>query len=120
MRLGPCLASRLRCPWQGAPIPGCMLGGRWSASRFPVRRPSRRRSLRSLNGVLPHDVAVVAAEAAPDGFDARRDARSRTYRYRVLARPARSPFERDRALWWPHPIDEPALEACARGAAGHA
>jgi tRNA pseudouridine38-40 synthase len=76
--------------------------------------PGPQALLRSLNGVLPHEVAVAAAEAAPDGFDARRDARSRTYRYRVLARPARSPFERDRALWWPHPVDEPALEACAR------
>ena len=74
--------------------------------------------LRSLNGVLPHEVGVATAAAASDGFDARRDARSRTYRYRVLARSARSPFERDRALWWPHPVDEPALEACARALPG--
>jgi tRNA pseudouridine38-40 synthase len=68
---------------------------------------------RSLNGVLPHDVSVVASEPAPDGFDARRHARSRTYRYRVLNRPAPSPFERGRALWWPHPLDRARLEACA-------
>ena len=74
--------------------------------------------VRSLNGVLPGDVAVRAAEIAPDGFDARRDARSRTYRYRVLARPARSPFECDRALWWPHPLDEDALAGCARALVG--
>lgn len=80
--------------------------------------PDAASLLRSLNGVLPHEVAVTAAEAAPDGFDARRDAQSRTYRYRVLSRPARSPFERDRALWWPHPVDEPALEACARALPG--
>ena len=30
-----------------------------------------------LNAVLPRDVAVRAAAPAPDGFDARRDARSR-------------------------------------------
>jgi tRNA pseudouridine38-40 synthase len=74
--------------------------------------------LRSLNGVLPDDVAVTAAEAAPDGFDARRDAQSRTYRYRLLARQGRSPLERDRALWWPYPVDEPALDACARALPG--
>jgi tRNA pseudouridine38-40 synthase len=68
---------------------------------------------RALNGLLPRDVSVLASEAAPDGFDARRDARSRTYRYRVLTRPLRSPFERDRALLWPRPLDRAALDACA-------
>jgi tRNA pseudouridine38-40 synthase len=69
---------------------------------------------RSLNGVLPHDVAVTAAERAPGGFDARRDARSRTYCFRVLARATPSPFERGRALWWPHPLELAALEQCAQ------
>jgi tRNA pseudouridine38-40 synthase len=68
---------------------------------------------RALNGLLPHDVSVLASESAPDGFDARRDARSRTYRYRVLTRSAPSPFERRRALWWPRPLDRAALDACA-------
>jgi tRNA pseudouridine38-40 synthase len=63
--------------------------------------------------VLPDDVAVLACAAAPDGFDARRDARSRTYCYRLLTRSAPSPFERGRALWWPRPIDVEALQACA-------
>jgi len=69
--------------------------------------------LRSLNGILPQDVSVVAVDVVPDGFDARRDARSRTYCYRVLARVAPSPFLRDRALWWPHPLDEGMLHECA-------
>jgi tRNA pseudouridine38-40 synthase len=67
----------------------------------------------SLNALLPDDVAVLACAPAPDGFDARRDARSRTYCYRVLARRERSAFERGRALWWPHRIDLEALRACA-------
>lgn len=67
-----------------------------------------------LNGVLPRDVRVVASERAPDGFDARRDALSRTYRYRLHTRAVASPFERGRALHWPHPLDREALEACAR------
>jgi tRNA pseudouridine38-40 synthase len=69
--------------------------------------------LRSLNGVLPPDVVVQGVEHATDGFDARKDARSRTYCYRVLARPARSPFERGRSLWWPRPLDEEVLAECA-------
>ena len=73
---------------------------------------------RELNGLLPHDVSVLSSEPAPEGFDARRDARSRTYRYRVLARPAPSPFERQRALWWPRGLDRPSLEACAAALPG--
>jgi tRNA pseudouridine38-40 synthase len=67
----------------------------------------------SLNALLPDDVAALDCAAAPEGFDARRDARSRTYCYRVLARRERSAFERGRALWWPHRIDLEALRACA-------
>jgi tRNA pseudouridine38-40 synthase len=73
---------------------------------------------RALNGVLPDDVAVLASDAAPDGFDARRDALSRTYRYRVLTRSAPSPFERGRALWWPRPIDREALAECSAALLG--
>ena len=73
---------------------------------------------RELNGLLPSDVSVLASAPAAEGFDARRDAHSRTYCYRVLARPARSPFERGRALWWPRPLDLPALEACAAALRG--
>jgi tRNA pseudouridine38-40 synthase len=75
-------------------------------------------STHSLNGVLPKDVAVLSCEAAPPGFDARRDARSRVYRYRVLARRERSAHERGRALYWPHPVDIEALHACAAALRG--
>jgi tRNA pseudouridine38-40 synthase len=70
-------------------------------------------SVRSLNALLDADVAVLACAAAPDGFDARGDARSRTYCYRVLHRRERSAFERGRALWWPHRLDREALHECA-------
>ena len=70
-------------------------------------------SLRSLNALLPPDMAALAIEEAPEGFSARHDAVSRTYRYRILARAAPSPFERDRAWWWPHRLDPEALHACA-------
>jgi len=73
---------------------------------------------RELNGLLPRDISVVSSEPAPEGFDARRDALSRTYRYRLLTRSAPSPFERRRALWWPRPLDRPALEAYAAALCG--
>jgi tRNA pseudouridine38-40 synthase len=69
--------------------------------------------LRSVNALLPPEIAVIAAETASDGFSARHDAVSRSYLYRVLARPSPSPFEVGRALWWPHRVDLEALEACA-------
>lgn len=77
-----------------------------------------RRLARSLNGVGPPDISVTAAAPVQDGFNARRDARSRSYRYRLLARRAPSPFEQGRALWWPHRVDRDALDACAAALAG--
>jgi tRNA pseudouridine38-40 synthase len=74
--------------------------------------------LRSVNALLPDAVSVLSAEVVADGFSARHDAVSRTYHYRVLARPSPSPFEVGRALWWPHRMDMEALEACAAAVRG--
>jgi tRNA pseudouridine38-40 synthase len=76
-------------------------------------RPAER-----LNAVLPHDVAVLAVEAAPDDFDARRSALARIYRYRVLASAVRDPFEERRALWWRHPLDRALLDGAAAALLG--
>ncbi|HET9198632.1 MAG TPA: tRNA pseudouridine(38-40) synthase TruA [Solirubrobacterales bacterium] len=73
---------------------------------------------RRLNGVGPDDVAVTAAAPVADGFDARRDATARSYRYRLLARSSPSPFELGKALWWPHRVDREALDACAAALPG--
>jgi tRNA pseudouridine38-40 synthase len=71
-----------------------------------------------LNALLPDDVAVLSSEAVAPGFSARHDATSRAYCYRVLARRERSVFARGRALWWPHPLDRRALDACAAALVG--
>jgi tRNA pseudouridine38-40 synthase len=71
-----------------------------------------------LNGLLDDDVAVLAAEPAQEGFNARRDATSRTYCYRVLARRTRSVFERRRAYWWTGRLDRQALEQCSSALLG--
>jgi tRNA pseudouridine38-40 synthase len=73
---------------------------------------------RRLNGLGPDDFAITAARVVADGFDARRDAKARSYRYRLLTRPAPNPFEHGRALWWPHRVDREALLACAAALAG--
>ena len=71
-----------------------------------------------LNGLLPGDVRVRESAETREGFDARRDAMSRTYRYRLLARRVASPFERGRALHWRHGLDRGALDACAAALPG--
>jgi tRNA pseudouridine38-40 synthase len=71
-----------------------------------------------LNGLLPEDISVLACEPAAAGFDARRDAISRTYCYRVLARRTRSVFERRRAFWWTGRLDHETLHECAAALLG--
>lgn len=71
--------------------------------------------LRALNALLPRDIWVARLGAAPDGFNARRHAISRRYRYVIgcdaaSASPFRRPFE------WAlgAPLDGAALVAAAR------
>ena len=68
---------------------------------------------RALNSLTGPDLAVLGAERAADDFDARRDARGRTYCYRVLAERTPNPFESAVSLHWPHRLDEAVLAACA-------
>lgn len=74
--------------------------------------------VRALNALLPQDIAILSCEQAPDGFDARRHARARTYCYRILRRSARSPFLARTTLHDPRPFDEDALQACAEALVG--
>ena len=83
------------------------------ASFSATAGPPPERAPLALNGVLPGDVAVVAAEEAEDGFHARFSARGRSYVYRIWRRGTSSPFERRRSLWWPRPVDEDALAESA-------
>jgi tRNA pseudouridine38-40 synthase len=75
--------------------------------------PPPERAVEALNAVLPKDIAVVRAEQAADDFNARFSARSRSYRYRIWRRRERSPFEFNRALWHPRPLDLQRLSASA-------
>jgi len=75
--------------------------------------PPAARAAEALNAELPDDVAVAAAEEAPEGFHARFSARSRTYRYRIWTRRTPSPFEARRALWHPRPLEDGRLAALA-------
>lgn len=64
---------------------------------------------RSLNRMLAPAIVVRAAAAAADGFDARRGAVSRTYRYTVLNRPYPDPFLAPFAWHVEDPLDVRAM-----------
>ena len=66
-----------------------------------------------LNGLLPAEVSCVRAEAAPDGFDARRWARGKRYQYSLLQTRVRSPLRRGRVWEIRRPLDLPAMRAAA-------
>ena len=76
-----------------------------------------RRLIRALNGTLPADVAVAAVAEVATGFDARANATSRAYEYRVLPG-VRSPLRRDRVLNVPVTLDVQALRAAAATVVG--
>lgn len=52
---------------------------------------------RKMNDLLPHDIHVLNAVRAPDGFHARHDAESRVYLYQISTR--RTAFAKS-FVWW--------------------
>jgi tRNA pseudouridine38-40 synthase len=62
---------------------------------FPEDRPLPLRAyVLGMNALLPEDVAVREATVEPDGFDARRSARGKRYRYRIENGATRDPLTR--------------------------
>jgi tRNA pseudouridine38-40 synthase len=73
----------------------------------------------ALNAHLrPHPIAVLSAEFAAPGFDARRSALRRHYRYRIVNRRADLALERGRAWRVPRPLDAGAMQAAAQRLVG--
>ena len=58
-----------------------------------------------LNANLPDDIAVIKSASAPDGFDANRSAKKKTYCYRVYLSPRRNPLKDRNALWVKNAVD---------------
>jgi tRNA pseudouridine38-40 synthase len=76
------------------------------------------RLLRSLNGILPDDVAVLALAATRPDFDPRRDAVLRGYCYRIWNAAVRSPFETRHAWHVREPLDVAAMGEAAAALEG--
>ena len=64
--------------------------------------------------VLPRDVALRRCVAVREDYDARRDARSRTYEYRLVNDEIRSPLQRHHAGYAPQRLDLELLQEAAR------
>lgn len=73
--------------------------------------PGRVRT--SLNKMLGPEVVVRSCELAAPGFDARRSALWRRYRYTVLNRPTQDPFLARYAWWVREPLEVRAMAAAA-------
>jgi tRNA pseudouridine38-40 synthase len=63
--------------------------------------------------VLPKDLALRRCVAVEEDFDARRDAKSRSYEYRIVNDPIRSPLERLQAIHVARRLDLGLLDKAA-------
>jgi tRNA pseudouridine38-40 synthase len=63
--------------------------------------------------VLPEDLALRRCVAVDEGFDARKDAKSRSYDYRIVNAPVRSPLKR-RAIYVARELDLDLLRNSAK------
>ena len=103
------------------PVPTLTVAGRTDsgvhASGQVVSYPGLPLEVEALNAVLPQDVVVRGCSEA-SGFDARQDATSRAYRYRLLLTRNRPLHARRTALWEPKQVDRSVLHECAAMIAG--
>jgi len=115
--LAQLLGEPVRVAAAGRTDSGVHALGQVAAFSAPRALPLKAYAM-GLNGHLPPDVAVVAAEEAPDGFDPRRWSLGKRYRYLISNRRGRSPLRR-RTHWELFaPLDAEAMRAGARALVG--
>jgi tRNA pseudouridine38-40 synthase len=74
--------------------------------------------VKGMNAILPGDVAVRSAAILPDGFDARRSARGKRYRYVIENGDGRAPLTRLQTWQLFGPLDVGAMREAARHLVG--
>ncbi|WP_317430777.1 tRNA pseudouridine(38-40) synthase TruA [Parolsenella catena] len=77
-----------------------------------------RRLMHGLSALLPDDISPAMLYHAPKGFSARFDARSRSYRYRIVAGEARPVLAWDHAWWLRSDLDVAAMGEAASALVG--
>ena len=79
---------------------------------------TRRRILRALTAILPDDISIRGLYLAPEGFSARFDALSRSYRYRIAASDLRPTLGWDHVWWLRSELDVDAMNEAAQALVG--
>ena len=69
--------------------------------------------VRALNCLLPRDIRVLSAYSVSPGFHARRDARSKTYRYQIYLGQVLPPHLMREYFHYPYPIDLSKMKQAA-------
>ena len=82
-------------------------------ARYPIERFPH-----ALNHYLPQDIKVQETHRVGLDFNSRRDAESRTYRYRILNRPWPSPIHRLDHHWEREPLDIDRMNGAAQALVG--
>ena len=77
-----------------------------------------RRLMHGLSALLPDDISPAVLYHAPKAFSARFDARSRSYRYRIVAGEARPVLAWDHAWWLRSDLDVAAMGEAASALVG--
>lgn len=111
--LAEVLRERVRLSAAGRTDAGVHAAGQ--VASFTTTRGIRPANLvRALNTRLPGDIRVCAAEEMPAGFDARRHAVSKTYRYAIWTGGEPGPFFRHLVWHVPFVLDIEQMQAAAR------
>jgi pseudouridylate synthase I len=87
------------------------LGQVASAGLSKDREPDEIR--RALNGVLPRDIRIKSATSAPPQFNARFDAKQKTYRYQLWTGEVMNPLLNRFAWHYPFPLDDETLASAS-------
>jgi len=84
-----------------------------TASPIPVEN-----FLKALNDILPPSIRILEVKEVSADFHARKSARAKTYRYRILRAAICPPFLARYVWHYPYPLEESAMVAAARVVVG--
>ncbi len=74
--------------------------------------------IRSLNGYLPDDIAILSCEEADEGFHARYNCKAKEYLYKIHNSKVKNPFLKDRAYRYAYDINEKLLNDASQAFVG--